>query len=295
MEIISLDNPKAQDKRLSNELDIALTRNTRDFDQLMHENIVLEGCCIILIEEGKANFKISGEECATEAGELVFINNGQSITDVMISTSLEFRAFLLSVDYSNSIASMINMSWKLRSEMMLSKYCIIKVGESEMRNIGLYYDLLDSKRQQTPHQQQEIKALCSAFSYFMLDLIAKHEMFVSQDIEKTTVEYDVTEQHFSKFMQLIYDNPTIEHKVKVYADKLCITPKYLNIICKKAVNQKPSDIIEKEITQRAIKMLKENDLNIKQIAQQLGFSNQSHFGTFMRRVTGQSPLDIREK
>jgi AraC-like DNA-binding protein len=35
------------------------------------------------------------------------------------------------------------------------------------------------------------------------------------------------------------------------------------------------------------------DLSVKEIAAALGFANQSHFGSFMRKETGSSPVAFR--
>lgn len=292
MEVISLANKLAQPHILTNEVGIAITRTYTDLNFLSHDDLLVEGCCIILIEEGRTSMTISSEACTVEAGELLYINNGQNISDIMISADLQFRAFFLSLELAGTLASRINLNWKIRSGMMLSKYHKATLTQSEISTICLYYDMLDSKRTPTIHQHNEIVALCSAFCYCTLDIMTSHSPSTNT---QTTTDYSITEQHFNRFMNLLLNDDTIHHKVSIYAEKLCITPKYLNIICQKAVHQTPSELIEKEITLRATKLLHDNTLSIKQISQQLGFNNQSHFGSFIRRITGTSPQHIRKK
>jgi len=176
--------------------------------------------------------------------------------------------------------------------MMSTPYLKISVSEEEMLTLCLYYDLLDKKRQQTSHQQEGIDALCDAFGYEMLDIIEHHGLLSHPD-QPDAIEYSAIQQHFNRFMQLLVDSKHIERKVNWYATQLCITPKYLNTICQQVAQQTPSSIIERELTERAIQLLKENKLSIKQISSQMGFNNQSHFGTFLRRTTGKSPQQIR--
>lgn len=293
MEVIDFNNQENQRYRLSGDAEIALTRSTCDFDLMSKDNLMLKGCCLILIESGKSSFLVSGEECKVEEGEIVFVNYGQRISDIMVSANFQFRAFFMSLEFTEKLVSRINLNWRLRSGMMLYKYAKSTLNEAEISSIQLYYDLLDSKRTYMPHEKQEIDALCAAFGYYTIDVVTGHGLFDIDGVENTTCERNVIEQHFERFMHLLVDSPTIERKVNVYAEKLCITPKYLNIICHKAVQQTPSALIDKEITQRATKMLNENTYSIKQIAQQLGFNNQSHFGTFMRRMTGKSPNQLK--
>ena len=56
-----------------------------------------------------------------------------------------------------------------------------------------------------------------------------------------------------------------------------------------------SKIINEEIVTQAHLMLKDPDLSIKQISSILGFTNQSHFGSFIRKETGVSPQALRKK
>jgi AraC-like DNA-binding protein len=42
-------------------------------------------------------------------------------------------------------------------------------------------------------------------------------------------------------------------------------------------------------------MMRDNSVSIKQIADTLNFTNQSHFGTFFRRHVGMSPQQFRQR
>lgn len=88
---------------------------------------------------------------------------------------------------------------------------------------------------------------------------------------------------------------SLRHPVGYYADKLCITPKYLSSICKKQTGKTASDIID-EMTVNYIKqMLVSSEKSIKEIASETGFDNLSFFGKFVKRELGMSPRDYRLK
>ena len=293
MEIISLETQIAQQYLLSEYMGIALTDDVVNLSQMTEKDLLINGICIVYIKKGKASFSISGEDCVAEAGELLVINHGLQINDMMISADMQFLSFLLSKDFVKSLTSRLQIDWIIRSEMEYFKHIKIELTEQEQNNQCLYYQLLDSKRLQSLHQQQGIDALCEAFGYEMLDVMDKRGLLDEKKTQHIGQEFGVAQHHFDQFMYLLVNSKKFERKVSWYADQLCITPKYLNIICQKVVQQNPSVLIEKELTQRAIQLLREKELSIKQIAEQLGFSNQSHFGSYMRRTTGNSPLDIR--
>lgn len=295
MEIVNIKSGKGVERCLNDQMGIALTHNIADLEDFTASDVQIEGFVMAYIEEGKAQFNIGGEECRTESGEIILINNGQQISDIMVSSKMIFCAFFLNPEFMLSLASRLTLNWSLRTDMMQFKFMKIKINEHEARNIRLYYDLLDSKRQQTRHQQEGIDALCRAFGYEMLDLMERHEIIARGEQREQVCDHSAMQLHFNKFMELLVERQEIEHKVNWYATQLCITPKYLNMICQKLAQKSPSTIIDEEITQRALRLLRESQYSIKQISQQLGFNNQSHFGTFMRHSIGKSPQQIRQK
>jgi len=294
MEIINIETGPGIERRLSEYQGIALTDNISDMECITEsETLLLQGVCMVYVESGKASFSIAGQEERVEAGELICINFGQRISDILYSSGMQFRAFFLNLEFLNSLVTRLNIGWNLRSDMMQMTHLKIQLEEKEAKNVLIYYDLLDDKRQQTRHQQQGIDALCDAFGYEMLDLLEKRNLLGPQAQLQKNSDRSAMQQHFDRFMTLLMNDGPIERKVNWYASQLCITPKYLNMICQSIMQQSPSDLIEKELSQRAIQMLRESTLSIKEISQQLGFNNQSHFGTFMRRDTGKSPQQIR--
>jgi AraC-like DNA-binding protein len=82
--------------------------------------------------------------------------------------------------------------------------------------------------------------------------------------------------------------------VNGYAELLHITPKYFSSICKKLSGKTANEIIKEETIKQAKILLHDNSLSIKQVADQLSFTNQSHFGTYFHRYTGMSPQQFRQ-
>ena len=56
-----------------------------------------------------------------------------------------------------------------------------------------------------------------------------------------------------------------------------------------------TDIISENIVANATLLLKNPERSVKEVALKLGFANQSHFGTFIKRHTGMSPQQLRKK
>lgn len=295
MKIISIDTSTVEQTRLSEQSGIALTRDTSFLANLMNQEFLVEGISLVLIESGCANFMIKAEECHIEAGEIIIVNYGQCVKNMMVSPTFQFRAFFLSREVFESLLSRLELNWSLRSGIFSFSHLKYRPSEREFGIICHYFDLLDSKRQQTRQQQLGIDALCEAFGYEILDQMELHGYLSNNTAVLKQGMHDASHQHFESFMNLLLTDEVIDRTVSHYADRLNISAKYLNLICHQVTQLSPSELIGREILQRATKLLRESSLSIKQIAHQLGFSNQSHFGTFIRHTTGKSPLQMRSE
>jgi len=110
----------------------------------------------------------------------------------------------------------------------------------------------------------------------------------------TQATHTSAEHIFEQFIHLLEDPHRPLSNVIGYAELLHITPKYFSSICKKMSGKTANEIIKEETIKKAKILLHDNSLSIKQVADMLDFSNQSHFGTYFHRYTGMSPLKFRQ-
>ena len=98
-----------------------------------------------------------------------------------------------------------------------------------------------------------------------------------------------------RFLGLVHEFAAQEHSVKFYADRLCISPRYLNKITVRHVDGlSPKNIIDDQLLAEIKVRLVNSSLSITQIAGELNFSDQTYMSSFFRRLTGRSPADYRK-
>lgn len=102
------------------------------------------------------------------------------------------------------------------------------------------------------------------------------------------------EKIFTDFIKLVEQNYREIRKVSWYAEKLCITPKYLSETVKKVSKETPNSWIDSYVTKELRLLLKNSSKNIKEIAVEMNFPNQSFLGKYFKDRTGQSPSDYRK-
>ncbi|WBV61247.1 helix-turn-helix transcriptional regulator [Chryseobacterium camelliae] len=114
-----------------------------------------------------------------------------------------------------------------------------------------------------------------AEAYIKNDLLAKSNPVIKKF-------WDLVNQHY------------FEHKIpKWYADRLAVTPNYLNILCKRNLNITASDLIHQRIMQEAKNQLRFSEKSVKEITADLGFQNVSGFSAFFKKKSSFSPTEYR--
>lgn len=96
------------------------------------------------------------------------------------------------------------------------------------------------------------------------------------------------------FRKEVEKNFKNNHKVGEYADRLSITPKYLNEVIKGSLGYTAKEFILDRIVIEAKRLLIHSDMTSKQIAYELGFKEAVHFSTFFKKATGLAPIEFKE-
>ena len=100
---------------------------------------------------------------------------------------------------------------------------------------------------------------------------------------------------FIRLIQLIEQYYTKERGVDFYADKLCLSPKYLSALSKSICGYTVQELVFKSIIRKSISLLKNTQKNVQEISDFFNFPNASYFGTFFKKQTGMSPQQYRRK
>ena len=246
---------------------------------------------IVVCLEGKGCLTVEGKNYDVRKNDVVFCHPHQFIENVMMSYDFKFRGLLMSPRYFQSIFYLPGKIWK--AGLDIRKTPVIHLEEKDVEGFVVNYEMLEYKLSRTdlPHHNQSIKLLLQSLVYEMYDVLAP-KLQLSEHID---YGYSSGEILFGRFANMLSAEMPLRHPVGYYADKLCITPKYLSSICKKQTGKTASDIID-EMTVNYIKqMLTSSEKSIKEIASDAGFDNLSFFGKYVKRELGMSPRDYRLK
>lgn len=173
------------------------------------------------------------------------------------------------------------------------------LGKNEMPVVSLtnkQSDYLQKAMQLFTYQQERksvyqdgiLRYLCGVVLLQMADIF---EAKAPQDAENLKRQKDL----FRQFKKLLMTNYRQQHTIAFYADQLNISNAYLSRIIKSVTGRTVLSHINELLCADACRLLECTNMDIKEIANLLGFTSQSAFGKFFMRQQKTTPLKYRMK
>jgi len=254
--------------------------------------VMVEGFVIALILNGIVKISVENQELTMKRGDIFACNPRNILEHAMISVDFQILALFATPEYAQKLLGRLDTDWSFL--LIGQNHNILHADDQQMDRLADYLNLLYEKLQapDTPHKQKSIEYLILSFG---MELIDMHDKQCPNAVQ---LNYGPADNLVQRFLQMlsessIQDKPYLN--VNGYAERLNVTPKYFSLVCKNKIGKPASEIISESIMTTARTLLHDNSHSIKQIAERLGFANQSHFGTFFRRHSGgTSPQDYRK-
>lgn len=167
------------------------------------------------------------------------------------------------------------------------------VWELNTQDAGMVKNLLvqilhrHRKREKHPFGEELLYNSFTTLLYEMAGLSSKYAKLINTSVSRK-------ENLIINFMSLVQKHFTSQRNVSQYASQLHISPKYLTETIKEISGKTAGEIIDDFVIQESILLLRNLELSIAEIAEQLHFSDQSFFGKYFKRHTGLSPKEYRK-
>lgn len=255
------------------------------------ENTVkLEMVTIVYVKSGIMQCDINGKTISAKAGDLAICPPNSFIDNSMSSS-----------DYSGTV---IGLSYKAMQRSLLMgkdvwnimgyvyKNPVIHMSEESCKLIERYSNLAKYKLEH-PHGFYHKEIMQSLFHCMFYELAAIISPRIETKFKDTSMRQG--ELLFRRFIEALSNFDTTDRSVKAYAEKLCVTPKYLSTVCKSVSGKTALEWIHDFLAEAITHRLKYSDASIKEIADALGFPNISFFGKFVKSRFGISPKEYRQK
>lgn len=127
-----------------------------------------------------------------------------------------------------------------------------------------------------------------------LEIYDKQQRFTGvkyPDSESSTRQSEL----FTGFITLVHEHCSRDREVSFYADKLCISTRYLSTIVRSMAQASAKELIDRLVMVEIKMLLQSTDLSVQEIAYRLHFPDQSYLGRYFKKHAGVSPTDFRNK
>ena len=252
-----------------------------------------DGFLIFYCVSGKLKMSVNLTEVELSKG-MIYVNVPGNIvriheivTNTLANKDVRFLCMALSKEFFQGLNVEI---CKLFNEgiSMLEKPCVmLKEKDFELAGSLIQYIITLLKTEVSYKREAILSALSSLF-YILLGA------WTSETAGNTTTALsNRSKVIFDKFMRLVMEYHTQHRNVGFYAEKLCLTPKYLSKIIKTATGRSAPEWIDSYVILEAKNLLKHSGTPIKEIVFKLNFPNQSVFYKFFKAHTGMTPTEYR--
>lgn len=240
---------------------------------------VVEGIASMICTDGWARCSVDGNDFEIQAYAMLVVLGGSRITILESSEDFCFNLFIM----SSSFAASLQIQNQFAAYMKIQDKMIVNMENRQWEYYQQYEQLIVSNLRQTDHPYRPL------ILRRLIEL--QHYQMTFRDLPVTAVSKDNLSGRFRNLLELEY---THHHDVAFYADRLCVTPKYLSECIKKASNKTAGQWIDIMLIRDAERLLQTTTMTVLEISNTLGFDDPSAFGKYFKRQKGVSPRTFRE-
>ncbi len=252
-----------------------------------------DGLLMLYCIRGSVRISVNLNEYDISDNHLIITTPGKilKVTDVPEQDTSNLRYLLIAM--SSDFASGLRLDLKslLNDGVALMETPVLRLEEDKIKLMSQYLSLTaEVIRMKGEYQEDALRSLVAS----MLCVVAGVWSERLEEVRNTTSQTTSRSRMiFDQFIKLVSEYHTKYRNVGFYADKLCLTPKYLSKLIKTASGRSAPEWIDAYVILEAKNLLKYSDITIKEIVYRLNFPNQSVFYKFFKARTGMTPSDYR--
>ena len=232
---------------------------------------------------GEIHVNINLVERHITPGTIVFLGPGTIISPISFNGKIEIYGLGLFADFPMPFTT-VQMPGAFNGQVRDFQ---IKVGESDIAIARHIIDTIWHVVHQPDYNRQTVSSLVAAMMHHYDGIYRQHI-----DLLKTSQSREQT--IFDRFLYLVNQHATHEHQIGFYADKMCLTERYLGTVIRQASGTTAKEWIDRALIEHVKIELKHTDKPIVQISEEMNFPNPAFFSKYFKRLTGQTPLEYRQ-
>jgi AraC-like DNA-binding protein len=238
--------------------------------------------------EGEVHLRQNMQDYYMKKNDVTLVDNGLFGKVISLSKELKFALIVMSEDCYFPIFNEFDMSEILKNLMM---HPICSLPEHKAKECYSLYNMIRERlilHNDDKLQQRIIRGYLQALTFIVYSQYQK-----ATENKHVYVGDDRQRDLFNRFIELLQKKYIKERKINYYADKLCITPRYMSRIIHDVSGHFASEHIDLFVIAESKQLLRCKKYTILQVSEILNFSSQSLFGRYFKKFTGYTPRDYQ--
>ncbi|TWJ13934.1 AraC-like DNA-binding protein [Bacteroides zoogleoformans] len=231
---------------------------------------------IIIRGEGEANFNLVNRHLT--AGTLLYLGPGSIVNPIRFSDDLEIMGIVLFTDFPMPFTpGQYPSAFNGQVRDFQLPACA-----ADLQTAGHILDTLWQLIHQKNYHRPTASALVAA-------LMHHYDRLFHRQADHLAATRSREQTIFDRFIQLVNQHCNEQHRISYYANRMCLTERYLGTVIRQAGGVTAKDWIDRALITQAKVQLRYSGKSVLQISEELNFPNPSFFSKYFKRLTGMTP------
>lgn len=236
---------------------------------------------IITHGEGHINFNLMDRHLSADT--LIYLGPGTIIDPIHFSDDLELMGIGLFADFPMPFAAGQFPS-AFNGQVRDFQLPVSVEDQQTARNIlETLWHLVHQKDYHRPTASSLVAAL-----------MHHYDRLFHQQADTLAATRSREQTIFDRFIQLVNQHCRQQHQISYYADRMCLTERYLGTVIRQTSGTTAKEWIDRALITQAKVLLRHSDKSVAQISEDLNFPNPAFFSKYFKRLTAMTPLEYRE-
>ena len=250
-----------------------------------------DGLLMLYCVEGHLKLSVNLNEYDIRDNHLVITTPGNILKVSQVAGSEQLKYVIVAMSPKFAMGLKVDLKKIMNEGIALMEIPVMKLDEGMsslmQQHLSLVANVINSD---SSFREDSVTSIVSSMICLVAGLWADRINELREEAAQTTTRSRMV---LEQFIRLVGRYHTKYRNVGFYADKLCLTPKYLSKLIKTASGKSAPEWIDSYVILEAKNLLKYSDIAIKEIVYRLNFPNQSVFYKFFKARTGMTPSEYR--
>ncbi len=241
---------------------------------------------LILCLKGTMKVRLNLKELDVVPHTILIVGPGS--LGELLHMSDDFSCVAIGMNLLNHEIKINAMSQETIFKFMISNNILKLLDDEADRLVAIYKLMKDyAPLYETVSGKEMVLKL---FETMLLSII---EQMKATMANATPLKVDRRTQLFEQFIREVQLNYNVQRDVSFYAEKLCVSQKYLSHTVRAVTGTKATEWIRRFVILEAKVLLRTQRYTVQQVSDMLNFPNPSFFGVYFKRSVGCTPKDYK--